>query len=88
MRLRLLVRDALQSKADNEAAVKHAELEAAKEAMEKKFAEDRAAEAAEQRRRELLRRAQAKKQRRKHEAMAAGILGAQGGSGTSSEMAR
>lgn len=87
MRLRILVREALQAEADAQAEANRIEEEATKIEKKKQLAEEEAARLTKQKELQTLRKMQTKKERKKSEALAAGILGVQSNSGSPSELA-
>ncbi|KAG6330012.1 hypothetical protein ID866_9080 [Astraeus odoratus] len=88
MRLRILVREARQARADTEAGAKRLEEEAAELEKRKQLDEQAAARLLKQKELEIQRKIQAKKERKKSQAVATGILGTESSSASSSELAR
>ena len=86
MRLRILVREALQAEADAQVEAKRIEEETARIEKKKQLAKEEAARLAKQKELQTLRKMQLKKERRRSESLAAGILGVQSNSGSPSEL--
>lgn len=88
MRLRISVREALQTEADAHAEAKRVEEETARLEKEKQVSEEQAAQLLSQNQLQAQRKVQAKKERRRSESLAASIIGAQSKSSLPSKSAR
>jgi len=86
MRLRILVREALQAEAAAQADAKRIEEETARIERKKQLAKEEAARLAKQKELQTRRKMQSKKEQRRSESLAAGILGVQSNSGSPSEL--
>ncbi|KAL4071753.1 hypothetical protein V8B97DRAFT_2004466 [Scleroderma yunnanense] len=88
MRLRILVREALQAEAVAQAEARRIEDEAMRLEREKQLAEEKTTRLAKKKELQLKRDVQLKNERRQSESLVAGILGAKSSPGSSSELTR